>query len=254
MNSQKNVTIILFQFSVVVKGIERKLTEEGYRVDVLTGNFDTIPTIAGATDLFLVYLPGDIMSDLENVYKLENIVKAVSAKEKKIVILGEHKFRDDVSKAIPAIDEHIWLDRPVESDTLNDIIRKVISGTYYVTSKKKILIVDDDPGYAGMVAEWIKSSYNVYIVTAGMQAISFLLKTPVDMILLDYEMPVVDGPQVLQMLQQEPETSDIPVVFLTGNGTKEAVSRVMALKPSGYLLKTSKREMILECIRKTIGY
>ena len=82
-----------------------------------------------------------------------------------------------------------------------------------------------------------------------MQAISFLLKVPegskVDLILLDYEMPVVDGPQVLQMLRQDPATKDIPVVFLTGIGTKEAVSRVMALKPDGYILKSTTRADIL---------
>jgi CheY-like chemotaxis protein len=100
-----------------------------------------------------------------------------------------------------------------------------------------------------MVREWIKDVYKVDVVTAGMQAISFLLKVPeddkVDLILLDYEMPVVDGPQVLQMLRQDPATMHIPVIFLTGNGTKEAVSRVMALKPDGYILKSATRADIL---------
>jgi CheY-like chemotaxis protein len=115
--------------------------------------------------------------------------------------------------------------------------------------KKRILIVDDDPSYAKMVREWIKDVYKVDVVTAGMQAISFLLKVPeddkVDLILLDYEMPVVDGPQVLQMLRQEEETANIPVIFLTGVSTKEGVQRVMALKPDGYLLKSTTREDLL---------
>lgn len=68
----------------------------------------------------------------------------------------------------------------------------------------------------------------------------------VDLILLDYEMPVVDGPQVLQMLRQEPATSNIPVIFLTGNGTKEAVARVMELKPDGYILKSTTRENLMK--------
>ena len=82
-----------------------------------------------------------------------------------------------------------------------------------------------------------------------MQAISFLLKVPekekVNLILLDYEMPIVDGPQVLQMLRQEPATANIPVVFLTGVGTREGVSRVMELKPDGYILKSTTRDDLL---------
>ena len=65
-------------------------------------------------------------------------------------------------------------------------------------------------------------------------------------ILLDYEMPVVDGPQVLQMLRQEPATQKIPVVFLTGVGTREGVERVMALKPDGYILKSTTKDKLLE--------
>ena len=78
-----------------------------------------------------------------------------------------------------------------------------------------------------------------------MQAITFLLKNEVDLILLYYEMPVVDGPQVLQMLRQEPATANIPVVFLTGIGTRESVARVMSLKPEGYILKSTTREDLL---------
>ncbi len=117
----------------------------------------------------------------------------------------------------------------------------------------RILIVDDDPAYAKIVREWIRDKYKVDIVTAGMQAISFLLKLPendqVDLILLDYEMPVVDGPQVLQMLRQEPGTASIPVIFLTGNGTKEAVTRVMGLKPDGYLLKSTQKNDLLKFLK-----
>ena len=112
-------------------------------------------------------------------------------------------------------------------------------------SKKKILIVDDDPSYAKMVRKWIRDEYQPFSVTGGMNAISFLLKTPVDLILLDYEMLVVDGPQVFQMLRQEPATRDIPVVFLTGVGTREGVERVMALKPDGYILKSTTKEKLL---------
>ncbi len=108
-----------------------------------------------------------------------------------------------------------------------------------------------------MVREWIKDIYRVDIVTAGMQAITFLVKVkendPVDLILLDYEMPVVDGPQVLQMLKQEPMTANIPVVFLTGIGTKEAVSRVMELKPEGYILKSTTRDELRSYLSGKLG-
>ncbi len=69
-----------------------------------------------------------------------------------------------------------------------------------------------------------------------------------DLIVLDYEMPVCDGRQALEMIRSEKETADIPVIFLTGRGDRESVRNVMALKPQGYLLKTMPDEEIKKCI------
>ncbi len=62
-----------------------------------------------------------------------------------------------------------------------------------------------------------------------------------DLILLDYEMPITTGPQVLEMIRSNDSTADIPVMFLTGKGDKESVLRVLSLKPAGYILKTVDR-------------
>jgi len=68
------------------------------------------------------------------------------------------------------------------------------------------------------------------------------------LVLLDYEMPIVDGKQVLEMIRSETEFADIPVIFLTSKGDKESVMQVMALKPDGYLLKTMPPEDIKQSV------
>lgn len=243
----RNIIIILYQYSVVVKGIERKLADAGYNVEILE-NFELIPNRAQRTDLFITYLPDDIMDNRLKRESLNRICELMDASYGKMIMIGESKYVGDLISAIPAIKNYTWLNRPVEMSVLEPAIKDTIAGKRPVVAgeKKRILIVDDDPSYAGMVREWIKDTYQADIVTAGMQAIKFLLKRPVDLILLDYEMPVVDGPQVLQMLKQEPQTAHIPVIFLTGIGTKEAVQRVMALKPEGYILKSASRDDLLK--------
>ena len=116
-------------------------------------------------------------------------------------------------------------------------------------AERRILIVDDDPAYAKMVSGWIKDQYTVNIVTAGMHALKFLIKNKVDLILLDYEMPVVDGPQVLEMIRSDPDLMNIPVVFLTGISSRESIERVLSLKPAGYILKNTTREDLLNTLR-----
>ncbi|MCR4787787.1 MAG: response regulator [Lachnospiraceae bacterium] len=246
----KNVVIVLYQYSVVVKGIENKLKDLGYHVDIVTEKYDIIRDFTSTTPLFIVYLPGDIRGDIHKVKVLSNVCGMVVEGGRNLIIIGDYQQKDDINEAVPQSRESRWVDRPVDLEKLGNLVDE-----FYVTeeevsnSKKRILIVDDDPSYAKMVREWIKEVYRVDIVTAGMQAISFLLKVKesekVNLILLDYEMPVVDGPQVLQMLRQDPATANIPVIFLTGNGTKEAVARVMELKPDGYILKSTTRENLM---------
>jgi len=96
-----------------------------------------------------------------------------------------------------------------------------------------------------MVREWLKGSYKVSMANSGLQAIKWLGKNHADLILLDHEMPVTSGPQVLEMLRNDPETSSIPVMFLTGKGDKESVMKVVALRPEGYFLKTIQKEELL---------
>ncbi|MDE6054984.1 MAG: response regulator, partial [Lachnospiraceae bacterium] len=57
-------------------------------------------------------------------------------------------------------------------------------------------------------------------------------------ILLDYEMPVCNGAQVLEMIRAEEDFADIPVIFLTNRVDREIVKKVLELKPEGYLSKS----------------
>lgn len=53
-------------------------------------------------------------------------------------------------------------------------------------------------------------------------------------------MPIADGLQILEMIRSEKSTKDTPVIFLTGQNSRENVENVIRLKPDGYLLKTMK--------------
>ena len=87
-------------------------------------------------------------------------------------------------------------------------------------------------------------------MNSAANALSFLGMKQPDLILLDYEMPVCSGPQMLQMLRSETRTESIPVIFLTSKGDRESVREVLSLRPQGYLLKTMAFDQIIESIDK----
>jgi putative two-component system response regulator len=78
-----------------------------------------------------------------------------------------------------------------------------------------IMLIDDDETSLSFGREILESRYTVYPVQSGEQAFTILTKVIPDIILLDIEMPDMDGYMVLKRLKQNPETENIPVIFLT---------------------------------------
>ncbi len=115
---------------------------------------------------------------------------------------------------------------------------------YNTREKKRVLVVDDEPIMLRSVKVWLGNDYEVSLVNSGETAIEFLNKHPVDLVLLDYRMPGMTGPDVLKALRQNDLTKRLPIIFLTGKNDKESIVPVMALKPTGYLLKSKPPEEI----------
>lgn len=112
----------------------------------------------------------------------------------------------------------------------------------------KVLVVDDSDFMRARISQLLTEDYTVIEACSSVSAIKYVFLDRPDLILLDYEMPVCDGRQMLAMLRSEPDIADIPVIFLTARGDKESVKKVTSLKPEGYLLKI----MGDEDIKKTI--
>ncbi len=110
--------------------------------------------------------------------------------------------------------------------------------------KKRLLIVDDSDFMLQTMRDLFGSDYEVTIARSGMSAIRDLAFDRPDLILLDYEMPVCNGKQVLEMIRADREFHDTPVIFLTNKVDKESVKKALALRPEGYLSKSLPAEVI----------
>lgn len=106
------------------------------------------------------------------------------------------------------------------------------------SGKKKVLVVDDSAFILKTIQEVLSDDYEVSTVSSGVAAIRSIILDRPDLVLLDYEMPVCKGNQVLEMIRSEEEYADIAVIFLTSRVDRERIEKVLALKPNGYLSKT----------------
>lgn len=121
------------------------------------------------------------------------------------------------------------------------------------SGKKHVLIVDDDLVMLRTIKGYLDEEYTVSVARFGKQALKFLETKHTDLILLDYMMPEMDGPQVLAALRSNERTEKIPVIFLTGITEMGMLGKVLSLKPSGYLLKPIDREKLGSMVKMILG-
>lgn len=138
---------------------------------------------------------------------------------------------------------------PINAENAMEQIRKYLKKDS-VQLFRKILVVDDSRVIRTAMKNLLEPEYDVDMVDSGMAALQHIAAERPDLILLDYEMPVCDGRQILAMIRAEKKFADIPVMFLTGRGDRESVMNVLSLNPAGYILKT----MNHKDIKKNIDY
>lgn len=104
--------------------------------------------------------------------------------------------------------------------------------------KKILLLVDDEPSNIQVVNSILKDSYKIRIATNGAKALELVKVTPPpDLILLDVMMPAMDGYEVCTRLKAEPQTREIPVIFLTGRTETEDETRGFDVGAVDYIHK-----------------
>ncbi|MCR5302343.1 MAG: response regulator [Lachnospiraceae bacterium] len=139
-------------------------------------------------------------------------------------------------------------------DNILSAFREYVNEDAKKSKRKKILVVDDDTEQLIHIKEQIEEFYDVTCVKSGDAAFKYLAKKTPDLILLDYLMPVMDGPEVLRNIQGTSGWEDIPVIFLTGMTEKNKVLKTLAeLKPQGYVVKPAKKSELVAKIIDIVG-
>ena len=117
-----------------------------------------------------------------------------------------------------------------------------------------VLVVDDVPDNLLVVSDLLREAgYAVRAATSGPVALRYAAQTPrPDVILLDIMMPGMDGYEVLRHLQENPDTADIPVVFLSARGDESDEEHGLALGAADYLSKPIRPLVALARVRTQI--
>jgi len=120
-------------------------------------------------------------------------------------------------------------------------------------SKYMVLIIDDEVGYRKYFSKMISSAFKAKIVEAENPKVAFEFLSNnnlPDLIILDMQMPVMDGYTALKKIRSNPKTAEIPVIASTALNNAQLFTSLIKLSISDIILKPANKQIVLEKIEK----
>ena len=239
----KHIVIVVEGTSPLMMSLKGNLAAMGYLITVSDTDVASAVKPGTKIDAFVVFATDGTMTGLSYLVKLRDLAISENIP---IYTIGTQDELSEFTTVIPSNLIIKSFERPVNIAYVADVIHKRLTSDEETTEKKKILVVDDSGAMLRNVKSWLEVKYQVILANSGTIAFKYLSIDRPDLVILDYEMPIIDGRQVFEMMRSEKEFADIPVMFLTSKSDVESIKKVLQLKPEGYLLKTLKPEQIVE--------
>jgi CheY-like chemotaxis protein len=122
-----------------------------------------------------------------------------------------------------------------------------------ITSKKIILVVDDSVEYLRVFTKMLEFRYNIALAKSGEDALRILSQGPIDLILLDVEMPGMSGLELFNTIQGDPVYSTVPVIFVTAHARPDIINKAIELGTKGYIVKPFQERALIAKINQVLG-
>jgi len=121
----------------------------------------------------------------------------------------------------------------------------------YSRDSKKILAVDNAIMYLNTLKKLLENSpYELHTTTSCAEALDYVQKNRPALLLLDIEMPEMDGYELARRIKQE--GCKAPIIFITANSAREYVDRAIAVGAEGLLMKPLRSNQLLDKLREFI--
>ncbi len=211
-------------------------------------NLSTSDYISDVTNHFDLFKPDGYVrffdsADEEMIELIKSVRRSTSYNSAPVIIVASSSVCDDIRNMAPKVAD-LFIKRPVSADNLALRITRFLeeyhsnaAKTTKVDAKKHILVVDDDKSMLKMLKTALGEAYDVTTMMNGILVERFLDSNDVDLIILDYEMPIETGADVYKKLKCNPKGQSIPVCFLTGVTEQSKIDEIIGLKPHAYLFK-----------------
>lgn len=240
------------------KSLETLLKKEGYQVSSASGGDEAVDIFKSEPfDLVIMDINMPVTSGLKVLRKMKKLDEDI-----KLIVLTGSASIDNAVQAMRHNGAFDFLTKPLKNGeqmitSVKQALEKPgLNGEKNVPIRKprshqpagsKILIVDDDPVFQDMLNEMLSAhKYETETALNGFEAGIKIVNFKPGLIILDLFMPGMDGFEVCKRIKEDPSTSHIQVLAMTGHDNPQNRDRIMAMGADSYMTKPFDRETLLE--------
>ena len=248
---KRKIILVSEDRGIVWKGITKALEEEDFDVISIKDTREEILEHRADSKLILYY-PSE---DADQTKVISAMLTEMCRDDNKILCLAGDPL--DLKTALETHDKEYISSvytRPIDLKKMAADMSDYHDMVSDIPRTRRILVIDDDTDFLAIIKGWLSETYHVECSRSGPSGLGYLdLKRP-DLILLDYEMPGMNGDQVMQRIRSNPVNKRIPIIFLTGKNDREGIMKLLEQKPDGYLLKSMPKEELLDALERFFYY
>ncbi|MDQ3366135.1 MAG: response regulator [Myxococcota bacterium] len=146
-----------------------------------------------------------------------------------------------------------YLVKPVIPEELSTRVRALVQGTL-PGARERVLVVDDSPAQRHYVADCLaRQGFEIATAEDGKVALKKAQAVKPALIVSDYEMPNMNGFELVHALRRDPELRNIPVIMLTARDSKRDMAQMRAAGASAYLVKPFSQDKCIALVERTLA-
>lgn len=119
-------------------------------------------------------------------------------------------------------------------------------------NKKMIVAVDDSSITLKRLTKVLGEQYDLHAFSVGNRALRFLKDRTPDLVILDIDMPEINGYEMLKVIRETEHLKKIPVLFLTSNNDKSYVIKAVAAGANDYVVKPIDEEILMDKVHAAL--
>ena len=229
----KKVLITGNENEFLIRSVIAKLQNMNYEVHTCQNTINDITTYGQGIRIYVLFI-----ESVEQVKDMLVFLKdLLFDRSVELGIVGERLAIQEAEKYVQKQNIAMRFTRPTDAREIVEGIEELSVKAQQRAEKKRILLVDDDPEFLRRVQGLLHNHYKIFLASSPTAGMMILSKHRVDLVIVDYMMPVINGVKFMQALQLESDTKDIPVMFLSSNTDARSVTEALSAGAVNYIRK-----------------